>query len=310
MLSALTVYAVNEDNEAGLAVGSVGGEVTEAGGTTTFAVALRTQPSAAVTVTVTGRDGSEGTVSPPSLTFVPSTWNTAQTVTVTGKDDDTDDGTVTWQVRLDPSSGDADYGGLADTDVSVTTTDDDGAPGVELSLNPTSVSEDGGTATVSAVLSHPSGEPTTVTVTAVAGAYTAGSDATIVIAAGTTANATDTATVAAVNNTTGRAGPHADGYGDGRQRPGDGGRDDHGGDGSGVDPDRRRRGADGGAVAEPDVGLGDERGCDGDCGALEPVERAVDGDGGGGIGPLHGGHGRDHHHCGRARPRPPRTRCW
>ena len=94
-LSALTVYAVNADNDYGLAVGAVSGQATEAGGGATFAVALLTRPSAAVTVTVTGRDGSEGTVSPPSLTFAPSAWNTALTVTVTGKDDDTDDGTVT-----------------------------------------------------------------------------------------------------------------------------------------------------------------------------------------------------------------------
>ena len=201
-LSALTVYAVNADNEYGLDVGATAGQATEAGGKATFTVALRTRPSAAVTVAVTGRDGSEGTAAPSSLTFTTSGWNTAQTVTVTGKDDDTDDGTVTWQVRLDPSSGDTNYNGLADTDVGVTTTDDDGPPGVVLSLNPTSVSEDGGTATVSARLSHPSDAATTVTVTAVAGAYTAGSDATVVIAAGTTANATDTATVAAVNNTT------------------------------------------------------------------------------------------------------------
>ena len=118
--------------------------------------------------------------------------------------DTVDDGTVSWAVRLDPSSGDADYNGLDSEDVSVTTTDDDGPPGVTLSLNPTSVAESGAgnVSTVSARLSHPSGTATTLTVAAVAGAYTAGSDATIVIAAGETANASDTATVVAVNNTT------------------------------------------------------------------------------------------------------------
>ena len=138
------MYASNHDNDyERLDVGEVSGQATEAGGKATFPVALPTQPSAAVTVSVSGRDGSEGTVAPSSLTFAPSAWSTAQTVTVTGVQDPVDDGTVAWVVRLDPSSGDADYAGAAYTDVSVSTTDDDGPPGVELSLNPTSVAESG-----------------------------------------------------------------------------------------------------------------------------------------------------------------------
>ena len=205
-LSAVTVHAVNADNEYGLDVGEVTGQATEAGGTATFTVELVTRPSAAVTVTVTSRDTSEGAPSPSSssssLTFTDSDWNVAQTVTVFGADDAIDDGEVTWAMRLDPSSGDANYDGLSNVDVLVTTTDDDAAPGVVLAVSPSSIVEDGGTATVTAALSHPSGAATTVTVTPVPGFYTVGSDAVIVIAAGETANATDTATVAAVDNTT------------------------------------------------------------------------------------------------------------
>ena len=86
-------------------------------------MALITQPSQAVTVTVSSRDASEARASPSSLTFATTAWNTAQTVTVTGADDAIDDGEVTWAVRLDPSSGAADYNGLANVDVLVTTTD-------------------------------------------------------------------------------------------------------------------------------------------------------------------------------------------
>ena len=72
------------------------------------------------------------------------TWNTEQTVTVTGVDDNVDDGTVTWQVRLDTSSsGDSDYNSLNDVDVDVTTTDNDGPPTVTMALNPSSVAGDG-----------------------------------------------------------------------------------------------------------------------------------------------------------------------
>ena len=53
---------------------------------------------------------------------------------------------------------------------------------------------------MSATLSHPSSAATTVTVTAVDGAYTVGADATITIPAGETANGSDTATVTAVND--------------------------------------------------------------------------------------------------------------
>ena len=199
-LPAVTVHAVNADNEYGLGVSSVTGQATEAGGTATFTVALLSQPSQPVTVTVSSLDASEGAASPSSLTFAATAWSTAQTVTVTGADDAIDDGDVTWAVRLDPSSGDVSYNGLANVDVSVTTTDDDAAPGVTLALSPSSISENGGDSTVSATLSHPSSAATTVTVGAVTGFTTVGSDTTIVIAAGETANATDTVTVTAVND--------------------------------------------------------------------------------------------------------------
>ena len=202
-LAAATVYAVNADDEYGLDVGAVTGQATEAGGQSTFTVALRTQPSAAVTVAVSSRDAGEGTVEPASLTFAAAAWNTGQTVTVTGVQDPVDDGDAAWQVRLDPSSGDADYNTVADVDVDVTTADDDGPPGVTLALNTATLDESGAAtvATVSATLSHPSGAATTVTVSA-GTAWTAGSDAAIVIAAGATANASDTATVVAADNAT------------------------------------------------------------------------------------------------------------
>ena len=211
-LTALTVYANNRDNEYGLAVGGVTGQATEAGGTATFTVALRTQPSEAVSVSVSSRDTGEGRVSAgggapaasTTLTFAAAAWNAAQTVTVTGVQDTVDDGTVAWDVRLDPSSGDGNYEGLSDVDVSVSTTDDDGPPTVTLALGPASIAESGAgnVATVTARLSHASGAATTVTVSAVAGAWTVGTDATITIAAGATTAASDTVLVTAVDNAT------------------------------------------------------------------------------------------------------------
>ena len=203
VVSMQTIYALNVDDEYGLALaGETGLMVTEAGTTATFTVALMTAPSANVMVAVSSGDTSEGRVSPSSLTFTTSNWNTERTVTVTGNNDSIDDGDVAWDVRLDPSStGDGNYNALANVDVSVTTTDDDGAPGVTLGLMPTSISENGGTAMVRATLSHGSGAATTVTVTAGTG-YTVGTGAAgiILIPAGQTSNSSDTATVNAVDD--------------------------------------------------------------------------------------------------------------
>ena len=195
---------VQTDNTKGLWTGAVSGQATEAGGQSTFPVRLRAAPTAAVTVSVSSRDASEGTVAPSSLTFSNTNWSTAQAVTVTGVQDTVDDGDVTWQVRLDPSSGDTGYNGLGNVDVGVTTTDDDGPPGVTLTLNPASIAESGtgNVATVTARLSHASGAATTVTVTGVSGFYAAGTDAAIVIPAEATTAASDTATIVAVDNDT------------------------------------------------------------------------------------------------------------
>ncbi len=201
--SAITVYAVNADNEYGLDVGSVTGQAREAGGTSTFPVALLTQPAAAVTVTVTSQNPSEGTVAPPVLVFTMATWNTAQSVVVTGVDDDVDDGDQTYTVMLDASSGDLNYHGRSET-VSVTTTDDDAQPTVTLAVTPATITEAGGVATVTATLSGKSSQAVTLTVAttpvapAVAGDFTR-SGTTLTIAAEQTTS-TGLVTVTAVDN--------------------------------------------------------------------------------------------------------------
>ena len=59
------------------------------GGTGTYTVALNTQPSADVTVTVNDPTGNtDVTADPASLTFTTTNWATAQTVTVSAAEDD------------------------------------------------------------------------------------------------------------------------------------------------------------------------------------------------------------------------------
>ena len=53
----------------------------------TYTVELATQPSASVTVTVSGHAGSDVSLDKTSLTFTTSNWNTAQTVTVKAAQD-------------------------------------------------------------------------------------------------------------------------------------------------------------------------------------------------------------------------------
>ena len=93
------VSVTNTDNDAsGITVSTISGPTTEAGGTATFTVVLDAQPTADVTVGLSTSDATEGTVLPASLTFTSANWNTAQTVTVTGVNDDLDDGDIAYSI--------------------------------------------------------------------------------------------------------------------------------------------------------------------------------------------------------------------
>ena len=127
--------------------------VTEAGGTATFDVVLNSPPAADVTFTLSSNDLTEGTISTGSLTFTPANWYIAQTVSVTGVNDNVDDGDVAFTITTNAaSSADGNYNGLDPSDVSVTNTDDDTAG---ITVTPTSgltTTEAGGTDTFTVVL--------------------------------------------------------------------------------------------------------------------------------------------------------------
>ena len=163
----------------------------------TYTVVLDSEPAAGtVTVAVTSGDTEAATVSPPSLTFNTTNWNTAQTVTVTGVDDDTDNAndrrvaTVTHAVS---TTGDGnDYAALESADpVTVTVADDDAAPGgITLSVDTPSLGEGAGA--------------TEVTVTATVTGTTRFAKAQTVavsVGGGTATSATDYEAVAAFNIT-------------------------------------------------------------------------------------------------------------
>ena len=62
---------------------------------TTFTVVLDAQPTADVTVSITGNDATENSLSTVTLTFSSSNWNTPQSITIIGVDDTLVDGDIT-----------------------------------------------------------------------------------------------------------------------------------------------------------------------------------------------------------------------
>ena len=100
-----------------------------------YTVVLDTQPTADVTVTVGGHSGTDVTPDPAALTFTPSNWDTARTVTVTAADDaDTTDDTVLLTHRA--TSADGDYSGIEIAEVAVTVNDNDTAQVTGVSVAP------------------------------------------------------------------------------------------------------------------------------------------------------------------------------
>ena len=91
MLSLIqTVTATTTDDDtAGFTIAETGGAtaVAESGTTDTFTIVLNAQPASDVVFTISSSDTGEATVT-GTLTFTNANWDTPQTVTVTGVDDD------------------------------------------------------------------------------------------------------------------------------------------------------------------------------------------------------------------------------
>jgi hypothetical protein len=166
-LNASDVSVTNTDDDtAGILVTPTSGlTTTEAGGQATFDVVLQSEPTANVTIAVATGDSTEGTPSTSLLTFTAANWNVAQTVTVTGQNDDIDDDGTGYAIVLSPAaSSDANYNGLDPSDVSLTNTDNDTAG---ISVTPTSgltTTESGGQATFDVVLESEPTADVTITV--------------------------------------------------------------------------------------------------------------------------------------------------
>jgi len=120
---------------AGITVSAISGNTTEAGGTATFTVVLTSEPTADVTIGLSSDDIGEGAV-PASVTVAPGDWNSPQSVTVTGVDDDVIDGDQAYTIiTAAATSTDPNYNGIDPADVSVTNNDDDTAISVRKTVD-------------------------------------------------------------------------------------------------------------------------------------------------------------------------------
>ena len=139
-LTAETVMVTVTDNDPrGITLSGTPVTVTEgmSGG---YTVELDTQPTGNVTVTPDSDDEEVATVS-AALTFTPANWNTAQSVIVTGAEDDN---AIANSTRITHAVSGADYAGVtagAD-DVAVTVNDNDSVGVTVTATDPIVVNED------------------------------------------------------------------------------------------------------------------------------------------------------------------------
>ncbi|MBK8285708.1 MAG: hypothetical protein IPK97_13025 [Ahniella sp.] len=156
------VATISDNDTTGLVINQTGGTTTviEGGAGDTYTLALNSQPTSTVTVTLTG--DAQVSRSPSQLQFTTVNWNQAQTVTVSAIDDAIAEGNHTGQITHSAAGGG--YNGVTGTPVSVSITDND-VVGVIVTETGggTAASESGSTDTYAIRLAS---EPTgTVTIT-------------------------------------------------------------------------------------------------------------------------------------------------
>ena len=125
-----TINATNVDNDtAGITIIASDNQTGEDGDNGTLLVLLDSKPFGDVILSVTSDNTSETTVSPDNLTFTTSNWNTSQTVTLIGVDDNDNDSNQSFNITVAGSShstsnGETSYDNLSSS-VQVTNVDNE-----------------------------------------------------------------------------------------------------------------------------------------------------------------------------------------
>ena len=116
---------VTDDDSADIVLSKTDLAVTEGDAAgTSYTVALATQPTSSVSVSITGHSGTDLTLSSTTLTFTVDEWDDAQTVTVTAEEDD--DGVTDAVATLTHTASGGDYANVT-RDLPVTVTENDTA---------------------------------------------------------------------------------------------------------------------------------------------------------------------------------------
>ena len=142
------VVTVTDDDKKGITVTPSSVTVHENGGDATYGIKLNSEPKDEnVTVRVTSGEPSAATVSGATLdssdlTFTEHNWNIAQTVTVTGVDDDVDNTGDQRKTSINHVPSGGGYAGADAEEVEVFVTDDDTA-GVKITPLSLTVTEAG-----------------------------------------------------------------------------------------------------------------------------------------------------------------------
>ncbi|MDE2944397.1 MAG: tandem-95 repeat protein, partial [Gemmatimonadota bacterium] len=190
--TASLAVTTTDDETAGIVLTPSSSLTVAEGESNTYTVSLATQPSATVTVAITGTTGTDLTLDETSLTFNPSgsdLWSTARTVTVSAGEDG--DGANDTATLLHTASG-GDYAGET-ASLAVTVTDDDTRT-VSLSATPNPHVPEGQPVTVTATLSGTMPNNMMIPLTLTAGTAEPGDYGTLagimVVAGGTTGTGT------------------------------------------------------------------------------------------------------------------------
>ena len=135
-----TTLSIIDNDERGVRISPIALTLPE-GGDATYTVALTSQPTGEVTVTPSLASGDADVTAGAALTFDATTWDQAQTVTVSATED-ADAANDTAVIQHAVSGADYGAGSVTADDVSVTVDDADAA--VTLTVNPAAVDEAGG----------------------------------------------------------------------------------------------------------------------------------------------------------------------
>jgi len=136
----------------GVVTSDINNVTKENGETGSINLVLNTKPTDNVIINLSSTDISEGEVAISPIIFTPDNWNTEQTVVINGVDDDVQDGTIDYIIRIENAeSDDVVYNGLSISNVHMTNEDDDEA-GITVVADGRETSEDGDYVTMEFVL--------------------------------------------------------------------------------------------------------------------------------------------------------------